>query len=99
MLPAIMQPARRELARLDDHARSIRQDVIRMIAPFGQGYVQQGLGAAELFATLYFSELSIDPLNASSADRDRCILSGRVCLLPPSSGITTIVENVSSVFQ
>jgi len=46
-----------------------------MIAPWGQGYVQQGLGAAELFATLYFAELRLDLQNPSWPERDRCILS------------------------
>ncbi len=46
-----------------------------MIAPLGQGYVQQGLGAAELFATLYFAELRLDPHDPSWPERDRCILS------------------------
>ena len=64
-----------DLALLADHARLIRQDVIRMIAPIGQGYVQQGLGAAELFATLYFAELRLDANDATWPERDRCILS------------------------
>ncbi len=46
-----------------------------MIAPMGQGYVQQGLGAAELFAALYFAELRLDEKNPSDCQRDRCILS------------------------
>ena len=62
-------------AALAQHTRAIRQDVIRMIAPLGQGYVQQGLGAAELFATLYFAELRLDPHDPSWPERDRCILS------------------------
>jgi len=77
MLRAIMQPPRpqNDLTALQDHARAIRREVIRMIAPMGQGYVQQGLGAAELFATLYFSELRLDVKDATCPDRDRCILS------------------------
>lgn len=46
-----------------------------MIAPFGQGYVQQGLGAAELFATLYFAELRLAVDDPAWPGRDRCILS------------------------
>lgn len=57
------------------HAHAIRIDVLRMIAPIGQGYVQQGLGAAEIFATLYFAELRLDPQNAAAPDRDRLLLS------------------------
>jgi transketolase len=76
MLRCIMsQRAPIDLARLAEHTRAIRQDVLRMIAPFGQGYVQQGLGAAELFATLYFAELRLDPADPAWPERDRCILS------------------------
>ena len=71
------QPASRtteveELARI---ARHLRRDVINLVAPTGQGYVQQGLGAADLFAVLYFSELRLDPLDPEWPDRDRFLLS------------------------
>jgi transketolase len=56
-------------------AQELRRQVIRMIAPTGQGYVQQGLGAADLFAALYFSELRLDPADSSWPDRDRLLLS------------------------
>ena len=79
--------ATRDPRQLAAHARAIRRDVIRMIAPHGQGYVQQGLGAAELFATLYFAELRLPSGRPDDAQRapghalghapgnDRCILS------------------------
>jgi len=76
MLPIMnASPTISDPGRLGEHARAIRQAVIRMIAPIGQGYVQQGLGAAEIFATLYFAELRLDEKDPSAADRDRCILS------------------------
>ncbi|WP_210254870.1 transketolase [Methylocapsa sp. S129] len=56
-------------------AQELRRQVIRMIAPTGQGYVQQGLGAADLFAALYFSELRLDPADPTWPDRDRFLLS------------------------
>ena len=46
-----------------------------MIARNGQGYLQQGLGAADLFTYLYFAEALIDPLNPNWAERDRIFLS------------------------
>ena len=46
-----------------------------MVAPSGHGYVQQGLGAADIFATLYFSELRLDPTDPAWPDRDRLLLS------------------------
>lgn len=56
-------------------ARIIRRNIIRMIAPRGQGYVAQGLGAADLFATLYFGEAVLDPARPDWEERDRILLS------------------------
>ena len=33
------------------HAKSIRLNIVRMIARNGRGYLQQALGAADLFTT------------------------------------------------
>src|SRR4029079_4007796 len=68
--PRITDPA--ELAAI---AKELRRDVIRMISPRGQGYVLQGLGAADLFSTLFFAELRLSPGDNNWADRDRFILS------------------------
>ena len=46
-----------------------------MVARHGQGYVQQGLGAADLFTYLYFQELRFDKNDVSWPNRDRFILS------------------------
>ena len=67
--------ATRDLAVLARQAHAIRVDVLRMIAPIGQGYLQQGLGAAEIFTALYFAELRLDPQDPAAPDRDRCLLS------------------------
>ncbi|MBP1845663.1 transketolase [Rhizobium petrolearium] len=71
------QPALRvrDPAQLASIARSLRRDVIDLVAPTGQGYVQQGLGAADLFAVLYFAELRLDPADSDWPDRDRFLLS------------------------
>lgn len=68
-------PRTRDLAALQRTARELRRQVIRMVAPTGQGYVQQGLGAADLFAALYFAELRLDPNDAHWPERDRFLLS------------------------
>lgn len=78
LLPAQhRQPAHRirDVIELKAIARELRKQVIRLVAPTGQGYVQQGLGAADLFATLFFSELRLDPADADWVDRDRFLLS------------------------
>ncbi|MEM9604914.1 MAG: transketolase [Pseudomonadota bacterium] len=56
-------------------ATRLRLHVVDMVAPSGQGYVQQGLGAADLFTSLYFAEARLDPDNPSWPDRDRVYLT------------------------
>jgi transketolase len=64
--------AHEQIAR---YALSLRRHVIRMVGRMGQGYVQQGLGAAELFATLFCAELRLDPEVPEWVERDRFLLS------------------------
>jgi transketolase len=54
---------------------SLRRAVVHMVARQGQGYVQQGLGAAEIFASLYFHEMYIEPQAPTCPTRDRFLLS------------------------
>lgn len=63
------------VAELEEVARALRRQVIALVRRHGQGYVQQGLGAAEIFASLYFNEARIDPADARWDERDRCLLS------------------------
>lgn len=67
-----MSPAASAVAA---RAASIRAHIIRTVAGVGEGYLQQGLGAADILAALYFSELRLDPLRPGDPDRDRCLLS------------------------
>lgn len=60
---------------LQRHALQLRAQVVRMVARTGLGYLQQGLGAADLFAALYLSELRLDAADPGWAGRDRLILS------------------------
>jgi transketolase len=57
------------------HAHAIRRDVVRMVGVLGQGYVQQGLGAADLFACLFFAEMHLRAADPRWPDRDRFLLS------------------------
>jgi transketolase len=66
---------RKSHAELMAHARMIRQNVVKMVARHGQGYVQQGLGATDLFTHLYFQEMRFDTTDPNWPDRDRFILS------------------------
>ena len=65
----------RNLATLQAVAMRLRRHVINMVAPSGQGYVLQGLGAADIFASLYFGEATLDPADSNWPDRDRIFLT------------------------
>jgi len=63
------------LTEFEQIATRLRLHVVNMVAPSGQGYVQQGLGAADIFTALYFAEASMDPKNPTCPDRDRIFLT------------------------
>jgi transketolase len=60
---------------LEARARKLRQHVVRMVAKGGIGYLLQGLGAADIFAALYFGELRLREHDPDWIARDRCLLS------------------------
>lgn len=63
------------LTQLEAIATKLRLQVVNMVAPSQQGYVQQGLGAADIFTSLYFAEATMDPTNPLWPDRDRIFLT------------------------
>ena len=67
--------ARHNLSDLEKTATRLRLRVVNMVAPSGQGYVLQGLGAAEIFTSLYFAEAALDPADPSWPGRDRIFLT------------------------
>jgi len=70
-----MTQKQHNLKKYTQIATKLRLHVVNMVAPSGQGYVQQGLGAADIFTALYFSEANIDPAKPDWADRDRIFLT------------------------
>lgn len=64
-----------ELLAIRRRAHMLRRHVLHMAEIVGQGYVGQGLGIADLLATLYFGELRFDPNNPQWSERDRFLLS------------------------
>lgn len=68
-------PTDATLDQLLQTARLIRRDVVSTVGRLKVGYLLQGLGAADLFTALYFSELNLDPQDARWPQRDRCLLS------------------------
>ncbi|MCY3878219.1 MAG: transketolase [Rhodobacteraceae bacterium] len=67
--------AKHNLAELEAVATRLRLHVVNMVAPSGQGYVQQGLGAADIFTSLYFFEVRMNPADPAWPERDRVFLT------------------------
>ncbi len=61
-------------------ANTVRQDIIKMLVEAGSGHSAGPLGSADIFTTLYFAEMDVDPKDPRKEDRDRFVLScGHYC--------------------
>jgi transketolase len=60
---------------LKDKSFAIRKSIIEMLAEAGSGHLGGSLGLADIFSSLYFSELNHNPENPQWEERDRFILS------------------------
>ena len=61
-------------------ANDLREKVVEMLLEAGSGHPAGSLGMADIFATLYFKILNVDPKNPTNPDRDRFVLSnGHIC--------------------
>ena len=60
---------------LNKQAKKLRIHTCKLVSERGRGYVQQGLGASDLFSALLFSELNIEPKDPGWEGRDRLIVS------------------------
>jgi transketolase len=66
--------------RLEDLARQIRRDTIRMIVNAGSGHPGGALGIADVLAVLYGWAMTDPTRGLESPDRDRLVLSnGHIC--------------------
>jgi transketolase len=68
-------PSDDALRGLQQTARRVRQEIVRMIAGAGSGHIAPALSCADIIVALYFGGLRVDPRNPQWADRDRFILS------------------------
>lgn len=68
-------PTKEKLAELTKHAKTIRQDIIKMLTKAGSGHPGGSLSAVEILTGLYFYKLKHDPKNPSWPDRDRFVMS------------------------
>jgi transketolase len=71
---ALIKTLANELS-LEDRARRIRVNALRMGEVQGQGYIAQALGIADVLAVSYFHALNYRPEDPYWEDRDRFLLS------------------------
>jgi len=64
-----------KIKELNEIARELRVDILRLIHNRGSGHPGGALSAAEMMTVLYFHEMNIDPKNPGWEERDRFILS------------------------
>ena len=63
------------ITSLQNQAKTLRQDIIRMIATANSGHPGGSLSAIDIITVLYFNVLKHNPSEPEWADRDRFILS------------------------
>lgn len=61
--------------QIEQCAKNIRRDIIKMIAVAGSGHPAGSLGVADIMAALYFDIMKWSPKNPNMKDRDLLILS------------------------
>jgi len=64
-----------KLAELQEIAREIRMDILKMLAKAGSGHTGGSLSSVEIITSLYFVKLRHDPKRPAWPDRDRFIIS------------------------
>ena len=70
----------KKLKQLEEHAQTIREEIIKMLVEAGSGHSAGPLGMADIFSALYFHVLVHKPKEPMWKDRDRLILSnGHIC--------------------
>lgn len=65
----------RKLQKLEETARTIREDIIDMLVEAGSGHSAGPLGLTDIFTALYFHVMTHDPKRPDWKDRDRLLMS------------------------
>ena len=60
---------------LENHANSIRKNILTMVHAANSGHPGGSLSAADILTVLYFEEMNIDRTNVNDTNRDRFVLS------------------------
>lgn len=63
------------IMELQEHARHIRQNIIRMVYSAQSGHPGGSLSSADILSYLFFEEMDINKENVNTIDRDRFVLS------------------------
>ncbi len=63
------------IMELQEHARHIRQNIIRMVYSAQSGHPGGSLSSADILSYLFFEEMDINETNVNTTDRDRFVLS------------------------
>lgn len=63
------------IKQLEDKAKEIRLEVIKMLNEAGSGHTAGSLGMADIFTALYFDIMKFDPTNPNWNERDILFLS------------------------
>ena len=65
---------------LEEKSNHIQQLIIDMLLAAGSGHSAGPLGMTDIFVSLYFHAMNIDPKNPDDPNRDRLVLSnGHIC--------------------
>jgi transketolase len=64
-----------DISKLQDIAKEIRCNIVRMLAAAGSGHTGGSLGLTDVFTSLYFNIINHRPQQPDWPDRDRVILS------------------------
>ena len=67
------------LARLQEKARVIRRDILRMVHSANSGHIGGSLSAAEILVALYYHVMRHNPRDPRWSERDRFVLSKGHC--------------------
>lgn len=69
-----------KIIEIENKANEIRLSIIDALVEAGSGHTAGPLGMADIFATLFFHTLKIDPSKPDWPERDRLVLSnGHIC--------------------
>lgn len=65
----------KSLIALENIAKVLRKDIIKMVTESASGHPGGSLSAVEIITTLYFNEMNIDVEDSKNPNRDRFVLS------------------------